>query len=385
MRLHIVSIIPIEFFTKTRANLVENFLLEKKQIYEAKNEEVANTFLEIAGSGSKFYSVSSLVGPGIYVAFHESSACIYIEKTIEEWVLNGESVTKELAERNLYHKEIIANSERSPANGIMKEILSIVHGSEYGDSRINYVFSFYIVERAVKHEGESSNLKILAEPSLIDLDDMISTQCDDSMDFVNTDGIKTDYVNSLSDIDISSNAETYITWATIVSIVDGHQVNRTKSLLAALECRLQIVWNRCYSVSEFIDKVFECTDKPRDIEELYWGFAKTLDDAKSVLSSTYSSRADRLFSEMILTSKISGEIDRLEQKINLLEKYIEKNNQKLNKKYQKTIELLLFITALASLAQVFFPMPMSLLPATAEYVVMGMFAAVGVLAIYKSR
>jgi len=383
LRLHIVSIVPIELFTKKRSTLVESTLLAKKQIYEAEND-VANIFKEISGNGSKFYSVSPLVGPGVYVAFHESSACIYIEKAIEGWVLNRESVTRELAARNLYHKEIIANSESSPANGLMAEILSIIPDSEYGGSRINYVFSFYVVEGVVNDNEESSSLKIFAEPSLIDLDDMISTQCEDSMDFSNADGIKTGYVDSLSDIDISSNAKTYITWATIVSVVDEHQASRTKSLLAALECRLQIVWNRCYSVSEFIDSVFECTDKPRDIGELYWSFAKTLDDAKSVLSSTYSSRADRFFSEMIQTSKINGEINRLEQKINLLEKYIDQNSLKLNKKYQKTIELLLFITALASLTQVFFPLPMSFLPA-AEYVVMGILAAVGVLAIYKSR
>jgi|GEM_PF-1657499 len=384
MRLHITSIVPIELFTKTRSILVESALLEKKQIYEAEND-VANIFKEIAGNGSKFYSVSHPVGSGIYLAFHESSACIYIEKTIEDWVLNRVSIARELAARNLYHKEIIENAENSPANGLMAEMLLIIPDSEYGGSRINYVFSFYVIEGGVEDEGESSNLKILAEPSLIDLDDMLSTQCEESIDSLNANEIKAGYADSLVDVDISSNAATYITWATIVSVVDEHQIIRTKSLLAALECRLQIVWNRCYSVSEFIDSVFECNDKPRDIGELYWSFAKTLDDAKSVLSSTYSSRADRLFSEMIQTSKISGEIDRLEQKINLLEKYIEQNNLKLNKKYQKTIELLLFITALASLAQVFFPLPMSFLPATAEYVVMGILAAVGVLAIYKSR
>jgi len=190
----------------------------------------------------------------------------------------------------------------------------------------------------------------------------------------------------LSDVDISSHATTYITWATIVSSSeDSYWADRTKSLLSALECRLQIVWNRCYSVSKFIDDVFDRKNKPRDIEELYWSFAKTLDDARSVLSSTYSSRADRLFSKMISTSKLRGEIERLEQKVNLLEKYIEQHNLKRNRKYQKTIELLLFITALASLAQIFFPLPMSFLPTYGEYIFMSSVAIIGALAIYKSR
>ena len=385
MKLHTISIIPIELFTQKCASLVKNHLLKEKYIHEVEGEETVNIFSEITANESELYSVSPHIDPGIYLVFYESSACFYIEKAIEGWVLSRESVVKELRARNSYHKEIRRNSEKLTISKIIKEIFSVTSGCEYGVSRINYVFSFYVVEGKVKGERDILNLKILAEPSLIDLDDMKSTHPNDSIGCVDTEKINTSYINSLPDVDISSNAKTYITWATVVSVVDKRHFNKTKSLLVALECQLQTIWNRCYSVSRFIDKIFESTNKPRDVEDLYWNFVKTLDVAKSVLSSTYSSRADKLFSEMILTSKIEGEIDRLGQKIDLLEKYIDKNNQKLSKKYQKTIELLLFITALASLAQVFFPLPMSFLPTVAEYFVMAVFALVGALAIYKSR
>ena len=383
MKLIVVSIIPIELFTTTRAQLAEKYLLDQNCLYDT-DTNVSTIFKEISGSASRFYSVSSLIGDDMYVVFYESSICLYLERSIENWILDRKSIEKELKTRNAYHKGVISNSDNSAAKWLVDNLRLILPESEYGQVNINYVFSFYVVDGLNKDQQKSETLKILAEPSIIDLDDMLSTEC--NQDVKISKDINYEYLGMLSDVDISSHATTYITWATIVSSSeDSYWANKTKSLLAALECRLQIVWNRCYSVSKFIDDVFDRRDKPKDIEELYWSFVKTLDDARSVLSSTYSSRADRLFSEMISTSKISGEIDRLEQKINLLEKYIEQHNLKLNKKYQKTIELLLFITALASLAQIFFPLPMSFLPTYGEYIFMGIIAVIGALAIYKSR
>lgn len=383
MNLIVVTIIPIELFTTTRAQIAEKYLLDQNYLYDT-DTDFSSIFKEISGSASRFYSVSSLVGDDMYIAIHESSICLCLERSIENWILDIESIEKELITRNAYHKEIILNSENSPSKWLVDNLRLILPESEYGQININYAFSFYVVNGLNKDQQKSETLKILAEPSMIDLDDMISTEC--NQDVKISKDIDYKPLRALSDVDISSHATTYITWATIVSSSeDSYWANKTKSLLSALECRLQIVWNRCYSVSKFIDDVFDRRDKPKDIEELYWSFAKTLDDARSVLSSTYSSRADILFSEMISTSKISGEIDRLTQKINLLEKYIEQHNQKRNKKYQKTIELLLFITALASLAQLFFPLPMSFLPTYGEYIFIGVIALIGTLAIYKSR
>ncbi|HFD32949.1 MAG TPA: hypothetical protein ENJ28_09630, partial [Gammaproteobacteria bacterium] len=327
MKLIVVSIIPIELFTTTRAQLAEKYLLDQNCLYDT-DTNVSTIFKEISGSASRFYSVSSLIGDDMYVVFYESSICLYLERSIENWILDRKSIEKELKTRNAYHKGVISNSDNSAAKWLVDNLRLILPESEYGQVNINYVFSFYVVDGLNKDQQKSETLKILAEPSIIDLDDMLSTEC--NQDVKISKDINYEYLGMLSDVDISSHATTYITWATIVSSSeDSYWANKTKSLLAALECRLQIVWNRCYSVSKFIDDVFDRRDKPKDIEELYWSFVKTLDDARSVLSSTYSSRADRLFSEMISTSKISGEIDRLEQKINLLEKYIEQHNLKL--------------------------------------------------------
>lgn len=305
-----------------------------------------------------------------------------LEQKTDKFNLNLESVSSELSKRNLFHQNIISGHEDSPIYKFLLDLNSWVPESTYGSAKINYVFSFYVLESEVFNSDEIL-LKVLAEPSLVDMDDMLSTNRETYVDL--TYQVKQDYIDSIFDVDISAHSLTYITWATIVALTKPSSHINTASLLVALETRLQIVWNRCFSISEFVDTVFDNDEKPGDIDELYWSFVKTLDDAKSVLSSTFSSRADRLFSEMVRTSKVAGEIERLEQKVELLEKHIEKHNQKISKKYQKTIELLLFITAIASLSQVFFPLPISFLPEWIGYSVMVVLGVVGILAVYKSR
>ncbi|MBE8189704.1 MAG: DUF302 domain-containing protein [Candidatus Thioglobus sp.] len=53
--------------------------------------------------------------------------------------------------------------------------------------------------------------------------------------------------------------------------------------------------------------------------------------------------------------------------------------------YQKTIELLLFITALASLAQIFFPIPISVFSQNTGFAIMFLVAILGFFAIFKSK
>ena len=48
----------------------------------------------------------------------------------------------------------------------------------------------------------------------------------------------------------------------------------------------------------------------------------------------------------------------MREKLELLEKYVMQRNQRQNRIYQKSIEFLLFVTALAALMQVLFPLPL---------------------------
>ena len=317
------------------------------------------------------------------MAFHESSLCICITKTVNDWKLDHASITAELGRRNKDHQAIINNTHASPVHDILKEIQKYSGKSLYGKFSASYVFSFYILEKNEDDQIDKYQIMKLIEPSTIDMDDMLST---DTTPANTRTTIKQNAIDSIKDVDISNSSETYISWATILSLsAPGEATQKNINLLTALEMRLQIVWNRCYSVSQYIEKVFAGENMAKDINELFWSFSRTLDDAKSVLSSTFSSRSESLFHEMIKTSKIEGEISRLEQKVILLEKYIDQRNTLQSKKYQKTIELLLFITAIASLSQVFFPVPISIFNEGIELGIVAAITLLGIYAIFKSK
>ncbi len=355
MNIHTISIIPIELFTIKIAKELERDLILKNIMLECL-EPIQNVFQEIAPSGAKIYKVSKEYGNNIYIAFSECSLCFYYEKSLDDIKMSLGFVYELLHLRKISHCDVINNNIDSSVKKILDTIRTTADKNNY-KLKVNYVFSFYLVQTTKLEIDENKTLlKILAEPSFIDLDDMLSSQ--DKSITINDSKLDAKKLSSIRDVDLFGSVETYITWATIVSIVYNQKdfIN-TKNLLISLELRLQIIWNRCYSLSLFIDELLDGKLKISSIDELYWSFARTLDDARSVLSSTFSTRANKLFEEMILTSKVAGEIERLNLKINLLEKYLEKQARKENVKYQKAFQILLFITALASFVQITLPLP----------------------------
>lgn len=379
--LYNISIIPLELYTKQNRIQLEQGLLAQGRIHKTE-DKVQQIFAEIGGLSSQIYHANMQGMSHFYIAFHESSLCLCTIKETPNWLLEHRHIVAELQTRNSLHAAIIDNNKQSPVHDFLQSAQALISSKKYGSLQVNYVFSFYVIQQTSPEPVNKLNIMKLAEPSLIDMDDMLSTECDTPT----CQEVKENAANYLQDVDISGNSETYISWATIVSICHNEEsARKTIDLLIALEIRLQIIWNRCYAISYYIEEVFDNDTHVSSVDELFWSFSRTLDDAKSVLSSTFSSRIEVLFREMIKTSKAEGEINRLEQKISLLEKYIDQKNAALNKKYQKTIELLLFITAIASLAQVFFDMPISILPKTVELAIVILLTLLGIFAIFKSK
>lgn len=355
MNIHTISIVPIELFTIKIAKEIESNLIRENIVYEC-SEPIQDVFREIAPFGASIQKVSEQFGNSIYIAFSESSLCLYYQSILENIELNLGVVYDLLNIRKKTHCDIINNESGSPIKDIIDTLTRFIDKTIY-KININYVFSFYLITTQKSELDEKKiYLKILAEPSFVDLDDMISSH----NKFIAFSDCKLDPVklSNIRDVDLFGSVETYVTWATIVSIIyDSKDFLSTKNLLISLELRLQIIWNRCYALSLLIDELLDGKLKELNIDELYWSFARTLDDARAVLSSTFSTRASKLFEEMIFTSKVAGEIERLNLKVNLLEKFIEKRARKENVKYQKAFQLLLFVTALASLVQIAIPIP----------------------------
>jgi hypothetical protein len=134
----------------------------------------------------------------------------------------------------------------------------------------------------------------MSEPSIVDVDDMLSSTLNAPL----STGFRSATIVSsavLLDVDPSTKSTTYVTWASIVSYtMDQGSFERTLHLLIALQVRLQSTWNRCYAFRVLSDAVLSGSHKNTDIEILFWQFARVLDDARSVLSSTFleSRRSD---------------------------------------------------------------------------------------------
>lgn len=386
MNLHFIFIVPIEFYTSERMQNMEHELVNNGVLILEKNE-MAEVFSELTSGKGRFYRVTLDAGCELKFAVHESSACVYMLNVHKDWIADRQSVVDILRLRKQHHEEILISSNGNPVSNLISEITRLTK-DRYSDiqwtlPKANYVFSFFIVEKPAGTLLPQEDILTMVEPSLVDADDMLSSDPNLTVDI--TKNIKKEYADKLIDVDIANTTETYISWATIVSAVEPKWFSKTKNLISALECRLQIVWNRCYSISEYIDGVFDQKIIPKDISKLYWNFVRSLDDAKSVLTATYSSRADALFTEMVKTSKITNEIDRMEKKITLLEKYIEQQNASRSRKYQKAIEILLFVTAIASLMQVLLPVPLSIFSVPVKYAIIILLFAVGAFAIIKNK
>jgi len=339
---------------------------------------------ELGGEGCEIYEITGDYAGQLCLVVQDSGICLVVNQPEKEFRLSEEGIRRELVDRNKWHSSVIEGHGGGIVHQVVQDIRAAVSGEHFGSPKVNYVFSFYTITPGPSIDELDDNLlRLLAEPSLLDIDDMLSTECGSGV--CGNTAVKQSFLNEIEDCDLAHSSKTFITWATIVSFVNDTDAMRTRTLLAALECKLQLVWNRCYSVSEFIDSVFQEKSSPKDVSELYWSFVRALDDARAVISSTFSTRANRFFAEMVRTSRVDGEVERMSQKIELLEKYIEQRNDRRNRVYQKSIELLLFVTALASLAQVLFPLPLKGVPESSGYIIVGMAAIVGSLAIFKAK
>ncbi|GAA6198754.1 hypothetical protein NBRC116598_42010 [Pseudophaeobacter arcticus] len=338
---------------------------------------------EISPDGTAIYSIN-IEGHVAWAIFCETALCIAIDNERSYEALTEDLVSSELQDRAEHHASLIEDKGEVVVHTVMTEICQALSMSQI-IPKVSYVFGSYCLSGENKiSDKEKSLLKILAEPSIIDVDDMLA-----SSEYTTADIHFPDPDHRLfqrtSDIDPSALTTTYVTWASVVSYsMDQSVSNRTKDLIICLEARLQATWNRCYAFSEYADQVFERKQKVKDFDQLYWQFVRVLDDAKSTISSTFSTRAGEFFAEMVRTSHLEGEIARLEMKLGLVEKFVEQDKERRNAVYQKTIEGLLFIAAVGSLIQVLLPVPLIQNERIAWSIITGL-SLLGVLAILRVK
>uniref|UniRef100_UPI0033410450 hypothetical protein n=1 Tax=Castellaniella defragrans TaxID=75697 RepID=UPI0033410450 len=386
MNLHAISIVPVEFFSTSAVRKCIGRIKANGMCTRVDGDTLLSRFItELGGSDYEVYELpSEKSAPCTRIVVRNTSLCFVVERVRKDFDLSQDGVREELFMRNRWHESIIQGRPDSCVAGVLDLMLEALGKHDFSLPRIHYAFSYYIIEcESALSSLDERVLKMLSAPSLMDIDDMLSTACVAARP-PSVDDLKEEFLGEVRDCDMSNTARTYITWATIVSATTQQELERTKALITALECKLQLVWNRCYATSVFIDSVFDSNSTVRSVSALYWDFVRNLDNAKSIASPTSSTRANRLFSEMMKTSFIHDEIQKMSHKIDHLERYVSEKNMRKSRVYQKSVEILLFITALSALIQVLFPIPIELVDVSLRYAIVSAVALIGVISIAKS-
>lgn len=355
MKIAQTTIIPIELYTYELRKYIERIFLDKGILkYFSPDDSIAGICRELLPDETKLYYLNLHSSNVRIIFFIEAGMILLMENIFNTDFQNKQldDINKILKNRRQMHLEAI--EERDIIIGMIKQFsaefnkIKKIGRQEFFKIKIHYVFSFFtILSNFMSFEQEINFAKILAEPSLVGNEDMISMERESLIDDLSK--VPNNRLKGIKNIDLFSNAQTFITWAGIASIVDNEDDWQfTKNLLTVLETRAQSIWNKCYCVNKDIDYIIkhEIYVKKNKLKKIYWNTINTIDMAKGVISSTFSSRAGIFFEKIIDTSNLNKEVDKLKEKLFLLERYLKEKNEKSEKMYKKFLNfsLLLIMT-----------------------------------------
>ncbi len=344
VKLSRISLATLEYFVTSEADEARNQLLAEG--YTLIDKSSLNFALhELCDSRAELYMPKYNLEPNIVgsiVVFLGSSACFASVTMEHEWTVTLESVRQQCAERRKLH----LNALRHPKKFFGSAAILISRASRW-PINLNYIFSYYVIEHTEEISPKEVQIaKILAEPSLIDLDDMLSgdslaerrdeIQTQNSSMFAMSAKLM-NRLDNLKDIDISDNRKVFITWESMLCIENLQNNNKFTEHLLALELRLQMAWNKCFTLSNYADSVFSSKNSPKKslVEDMYWNLARTMHSTKEIAASTASARINTIFEEMCTTSALHEQIDRLSGKVTLLSQFIQWKRERVNTRYRK--------------------------------------------------
>lgn len=266
-----------------------------------------------------------------------------------------ELVNQSLKKRKKLVKRVL---EYNPKDTCLLPLMKLLEEyKEYGLS-INYAFTFYSVCDEHFTLSNEQHLKVLAEPSVINMDDMLSSYNTNNPYGPETK-INKEILKTIKDVDLYSEQETFVTWASIVSLSKNQEVFvRNHITLTLIEILIQRIWNLCYSqnndLNEYITNIH---DNSKDINKTIIETYRILIESKNCISATYSSRLSGIYSTIVESSRITNNIEDLEQKLNYLIVFTNSINQSKNRYLQQSSEILLFLIAIAQVVPLFFDLP----------------------------
>ena len=362
--IRLVSVVAVELFTTAAAEKCATVFLEKWG-ERASPSPLEGSYGHVGRRRDRIYRIAR-DGDRLDVVIGDTGFSVAKTAYLGRFDFSASEVRRVLQARKEVNQSLIGRR----VDGLLCELLTTLNENRQrglGEVWPSYVFSFFVLDGdGPLKDAERDALKILAEPSLINFDDTSEGTLEGALARVERPAL-----DRICDVDMSVASEVYVTWSTIAAYTDRALAarNDTLELLTCLELRLQALWNNCYSVSALAEDVFDGRRWRRNIEDIYIGFARSLDDARSVLTSTLSGRAAGIFEEMSRTSKIEAEIRKLENKLVLLEKYVQRARRNRAEIYNRFTELFLFIVAATTILDALVGFPLFDLPRFWETVV----------------
>ena len=356
MEVYCTSVIPIKF---------RNAETKKDIISICKNQKILSGYDNYGGTINlktipdinikdlEFYHIPS-ENTDIQCVFGDSTLTIVLtwENAYNDYY---ELVNQSLKKRKKLVKRVI---EYNPKDKNLLPLMKLLEEyKEYGLS-INYAFTFYSVCDEHFTLSNEQHLKVLSEPSVINMDDMLSSLNTNNLYYPKTK-INKDILKTIKDFDLYSEQKTFVTWASIVSLSKNREIFvRNHISLTLIEILIQRIWNLCYSQNnELNDCITNINDRTKNVNTTIIETYRILIESKNCISATYSSRLSSIYNSIVESSQLSKQIDDLEQKLNYLIIFTNNINQNKNRSLQESSEILLFLIAIAQVVPIFFNLP----------------------------
>lgn len=249
--------------------------------------------------------------------------------------------------------------EYSPKDASLVPLLDLLKQYMSRGVAINYAFTFYSVYDYAYNSANEQHLKVLVEPSIINMDDMLSS-ADTYVEYTAKTEVNKKLLDSIQNIDMSNEQETYITWASIVSLSRNREMCiRNHIMLTQIEILIQRIWNMCYTKNnELNDLITNIKSQTVDIHTVIVDTYQILIESKNCISATYSSRISNLYKAIVESSQLKNNTQDLEQKLNYLIVFANSINQNKNRRIQESSEIMLFMIAIAQVVPLFFDLPL---------------------------
>lgn len=356
MDVYCTSIIPVKLPSAKLTREIISICKGQKILSDYANYRGAINLRTVSDINIKpfdFYYIPSQE-TDIQCAFSESTLTLILtwKNTYNDYYT---LVNQSLMERKKLVKRVL---KYNPKDDCLSPFMKLLDGYREKGVCINYAFTFYSIYDKSFTEASEQHLKVLAEPSVINMDDMLSSE-DISVRYGSQTKVNKEILETINDVDLSSEQKTYITWASIVSLSKNEDVLKKNHItLSLMELLVQRIWNLCYSQSiNLNDCITNVKKYPKDINKTVIDTYRILIESKNCISATYSSRLSIIFSAIVESSQLSKNIDDLDQKLNYLIVFTNSINQSKNRRLQQSSEMLLFLIAIAQVVPIFFNLP----------------------------